>query len=115
MEAVFQITSGERDAQSAMLGQLRNLLRYTDETNTRVAVEVVVHGQAWTMLLAVDNPQAAGVQELHQRGIRFLICRNTMNSHQLELSLLFPFVEVIPAGVVHLIMRQQEGWGYIRG
>lgn len=114
MQVVFQITSAASDAQLAMLGQLHNLLQYTDERKTRIAVEVVVHGHAWNLLLAAQNPLSEKVQVLHTRSVRFLICQNTLNSRQLPLEQLLPFVEVVPAAIAHLIERQQEGWAYIK-
>ncbi|MEZ2442712.1 DsrE family protein [Chitinophaga sp. RCC_12] len=114
MQVVFQITSGERDAQLSMLGQLNNLLHYTSERQTRVAIEVVVHGHAWNLLLPESHPFPEKIASLQGRSVRFLICQNTLNSRQLAADQLFPFVEVVPAAIAHLIERQQEGWAYIR-
>jgi len=114
MQVVFQITSGERDAQLSMLGQLNNLLHYTSERQTRVAIEVVVHGHAWNLLLPESHPFPEKIVSLQGRSVRFLICQNTLNSRQLAADQLFPFVEVVPAAIAHLIERQQEGWAYIR-
>ncbi|SEW57263.1 DsrE family protein [Chitinophaga arvensicola] len=114
MQVVFQITSAASDAQLAMLGQLHNLLQYTDAQKTRIAIEVVVHGQAWNLLLAAENPLADKVAVLYSRSVRFLICQNTLNSHQLPVAQLLSFVAVVPAAVAHLVERQHEGWAYIR-
>jgi uncharacterized protein len=114
MQVVFQITSGERDAQLSMLGQLNNLLNYTNERKTRIAIEVVVHGHAWNLLLPGGHPFPEKVSALHGQSVRFLICRNTLNSHQLAADQLLPFVEVVPAAIAHLVERQQAGWAYIR-
>ena len=114
MQVVFQITSGEQHAQLSMLGQLNNLLNYTGERETRIAVEVVVHGHAWNLLLAEGHPFPEKITALHDRSVRFLICRNTLNGHQLAVEKLFPFVEVVPAAIAHLVERQHQGWAYIR-
>lgn len=114
MQVVFQITSGEQDAQLSMLGQLNNLLKYSDDKQTRIAVEVVVHGHAWNLLLADGNPLSERVRVLHGRSISFIICQNTLNSRQLQPGQLLPFVKVVPAAIAHLIERQQAGWAYIR-
>lgn len=114
MQVVFQITSGEQHAQLSMLGQLNNLLNYTDESETRIAIEVVVHGHAWNLLLADGHPFPEKITALQERSVRFLICRNTLNSRQLTTAQLFPFVEVVPAAIAHLVERQHQGWAYIR-
>lgn len=110
-QVVFQITSSEVAAHQSMLGQLHNLLQYFEE---KVQVEVVVHGAAWPLLLSAGNPLAEKVTVLHQRGVQWLICRNTLDSHQLEMELLLPFTRVVAAGVGHLVERQAQGWAYIK-
>ncbi|MBO9729881.1 MAG: DsrE family protein [Chitinophaga sp.] len=114
MQVVFQITSGEQEVQLAMLGQLHNLLQQAAATETRIVVEVVVHGQAWNLLLKEGNPLAEKVQSLQDRAVKFLICRNTLNSRQLQITQMLPLTGEVPAGIFHLISRQQEGWAYIR-
>jgi intracellular sulfur oxidation DsrE/DsrF family protein len=115
MQVVFQITSGEQDVQLSMLGQLHNLLQEAASTQTRIGIEVVVHGHAWNLLLTDGNPLAEKVEALQQRSVKFLICRNTLNGRQLQTSQLLPLTEIIPAGVFHLVKRQQvDGWAYIR-
>ncbi|WP_343746167.1 DsrE family protein [Chitinophaga sp.] len=114
MQVIFQITSAAADAQKALLGQLHNLLQYYHEQQSRITVEVAVHGDAWPLLLTADNPFADKVKELHARSVRWLICRNTINGRQLNTDQLLPFVEVVPAAVAHLVERQAAGWSYIR-
>ncbi|WP_291906598.1 DsrE family protein [Chitinophaga sp. CB10] len=113
MQVVFQITSVEEEAHRAMLGQVRNLLRYAAGKGIAPRVEVVVHGGAWPLLTGGTETEA-GVRELAHDKVEWLICRNTMNSHQVTESQLLPFVKIVPAGVGHLVERQQEGWAYIR-
>ncbi|WP_143306358.1 DsrE family protein [Chitinophaga vietnamensis] len=114
MQVVFQITSAEADAHKAMLGQLFNLLADFNSRQQRIAVEVVVHGLAFPLLYHAPHPFAEKVVALQQQAVRWLICRNTMDSHDIKASQLFPFVEVVPAAIAHLVTRQHEGWAYIR-
>ncbi|SHM63498.1 hypothetical protein SAMN05444266_109271 [Chitinophaga jiangningensis] len=113
MQVVFQITSAGVDAHKAMLGQIRNLLTYAANKGQEIKIEVVVHGEAWPLLIpggAVEERVTA----LAQDKVEWLICSNTMNSHYLTESRLLPFVKMVPAGVGHLVERQMEGWAYIR-
>ncbi|MBV8251453.1 MAG: DsrE family protein [Chitinophaga sp.] len=114
MQVVFQITSTAEDAHKAMLGQLHNLLDYCRNQHKDIRIEVVVHGQAYGLLLRAEGPLVLRVQALAEQGVRWLICRNTLNGNDIKDSMLFPFVEVVPAGIAHLVERQQEGWAYIR-
>jgi len=115
MQVVFQITSGEQDVQLSMLGQLNNLLHEAEAGKKSIAVEVVVHGQAWNLLLPNGNPLSGKVQSLQERCVKFLVCQNTLNGRQLQVEQLLPRIEVVPAAIYHLVKRQQvDGWAYIR-
>ncbi len=114
MQVVFQITTSAEDAQKAMLGQLNNLLAYCGNNGKDIQVEVVVHGQAYGLLLREEGPFAQRVKVLAEQGVRWLICRNTLNGNNISEAMVFPFVGVVPAGIAHLVERQQEGWAYIR-
>ncbi|MCW3466468.1 DsrE family protein [Chitinophaga nivalis] len=114
MQVVFQITSGAPDASKALLGQLNNLLQYFSSRETRIAVEVVVHGDAWPLLLSHENPYTEKIMSLVAREVKWLICQNTLNSHQLDATQLFAFTAVVPAAVAHLVERQAAGWAYIK-
>ncbi|MBS0030182.1 DsrE family protein [Chitinophaga sp. 22321] len=115
MQVVFQITSADQDVQLSMLGQLHNLLHEAEAGKKSIAVEVVVHGQAWNLLLANANPLSGKVQSLQERSVKFLICQNTLNGRQLQVEQLLPGTEVVPAAIYHLVKRQQlDGWAYIR-
>ncbi|SKA29589.1 hypothetical protein SAMN04488128_103143 [Chitinophaga eiseniae] len=114
MQVIFQITAAAPEAQKALLGQLHNLLQYYHDRQSRITVEVAVHGDAYPLLFTADNPFAGKVEELHARSVSWLICQNTINGRQLKMDQLLPFVEVVPAAVAHLVERQAEGWAYIR-
>ncbi|TWF34846.1 hypothetical protein FHW36_11044 [Chitinophaga polysaccharea] len=114
MKVVFQITSGDADVQLSMLGQLHNLLAQAAIEQTSLEVEVVVHGQAWNLLLPTANPLAEKVRLLQERTVLFIICANTLRGREMQLTDLLPGIALVPAAIFHLVKRQQEGWAYIR-
>lgn len=52
--------------------------------------------------------------DLHGRGIRLLVCKNTLKQKNTPEESLPGHVETVPAAVVRLIVRQHEGWSYIK-
>ena len=42
------------------------------------------------------------------------MCRNTLTARGLSEADLHPQAEVVPSGVAHLVLRQAEGWAYLR-
>ena len=51
---------------------------------------------------------------LAKEGILFTACGNALKANQLNAEELYPFVEVVSAGVVELAKRQAEGYAYIK-
>lgn len=83
-------------------------------------VEVVAYGPGLKMLLP-NSPVAARIQNLaaNDGGINFAACGNTMKKmskktgKSVEL-LEFSNIKMVPAGVVHIMQRQDQGWHYIK-
>lgn len=111
-KVVFQITAADQEVQQAMIRQLFNLLAHFKEIG--VEVEVVVHGHAWPLLLSGNNSFLTDLQDLQEKGVKWLLCANTQKQQDLTTARLLPFVGIVPAGIGHLVERQQEGWAYIR-
>lgn len=111
-KVVFQVTTADQEVHQAMIRQLFNLLAHFKETG--VEVEVVVHGHAWPLLLSANNNFLTDLQGLQHKGVKWLLCANTQKQQDLTAAQLLPFVGIVPAGIGHLVERQQEGWAYIR-
>ena len=47
-------------------------------------------------------------------GIRIVACENTMKVQKLTRDDMLPSLEYVEAGVVELMIRQQEGYAYVR-
>lgn len=96
-----------------LLKNLQNLLRETDARSSRI--EVVANAEAVKLYRQAEHPGGADTaSELAGAGVRFTACRNALNGLGIEPEELFPFVQIVPSGVAELILRQQEGFAYIR-
>lgn len=76
-------------------------------------VEIVAYGPGLKMLKH-DSSVAAGLEEASRNGIRLKACNNSMNMSGTTRDELNHAVEVVPAGVVEIMERQREGYGYVR-
>lgn len=108
-KVVVQLSSEEVAVHKAMIKQLNNAMDALDQ----LEIEVVVHGLGIGFLLP-SSPVINSIEKLHKSGVTFLVCRNTLNDKKLERSDLFPGTNVIPSGVAHVIVRQAEGWSYLK-
>lgn len=108
-KVVMQLSSSDYGLHKAMLDQIVNLLNNLDD----LQIEVVIHGQAYPFLLE-NSLFNLHVQDLKEKNVHFLICKNTMHAHNLILNDLIQGVSIVQSGVAHLVKRQTEGWAYLK-
>ena len=46
--------------------------------------------------------------------IDFVICEGTMKRHNVDKSQIISGVKTVPDGILEIIEKQQDGWGYIK-
>jgi intracellular sulfur oxidation DsrE/DsrF family protein len=44
----------------------------------------------------------------------FLACENTIKEKQLDRTKVLPEAGYVAAGIIHIVVRQEEGWSYIK-
>lgn len=108
-KVVFQLSSNDTLVHKSLVKQLNNLLHALPDAT----IEVVAHGPG-IELLYKNAPLANNLEKLHAKGIVFLVCQNTLKEKQVDPTVLVPLCKIIPAGIAHIIIRQSEGWSYIK-
>jgi uncharacterized protein len=78
-----------------------------------VEIEIVAFGPGIYMLKA-DSVAKARLADAAKDGIKVLACENTMRNLKVSKDEIATSVGYVPAGVVHLMRRQAEGWAYLR-
>jgi uncharacterized protein len=63
---------------------------------------------------SLSSASAARIAELREKGVRFLLCNNSLTNLGLKQDELIEGCEVVPTGIVELIRLQQEGFAYIK-
>jgi len=99
----------EREKAALVLRNTKNLL----EDLAGVEVEVVAHADG-VEPLRTGSPQAALMAQLADRGVRFVVCENTLRSRNLSEKDFPGYVGTVPSAIVELVVRQAEGWHYLR-
>ena len=54
------------------------------------------------------------MRELNNKGVNFVGCNNSLNSLNLKKEDLINFVNIVPVGVLELIIKQEEGYAYVK-
>lgn len=107
---VFQVTDGDPARWNLVLNNVGNLRAAIGKD---ADIEVVAYGPAVT-LLKTDSPIAARISEAVQANVRVVACENTMANMQLTKAEMLRDVGYVPAGVVEVMRKQQQGYAYIR-
>ncbi|NUU06964.1 DsrE family protein [Leifsonia sp. C5G2] len=92
---------------------LRNISNLIDALEPGTEIELVVHGPAIGLLLP-GNPHTETVQAMQLRGLTIDACQNTLRSEHIAPERLIPDAVIVPSGIAHLVVRQREGWAYLR-
>ncbi len=79
----------------------------------KVEIEIVTYGPGIGML-KMDSPLANRIDESKKAGIAIVACQNTMKHMNLTDADMLPNTSYVPSGVVEILKRENEGYGYIR-
>jgi len=108
-KVVFQLSSNDEQVCKSLLKQIGNVTKELSE----IKMEIVTHGPGIELLL-LNTRFINLLEEKANRGVRFLVCRNTLIEKAITASEIISVAEIIPSGIAHLIVRQSEGWSYIK-
>lgn len=116
---VYHVTDGDKDVNfvKRSLGNVRNHLNAAGKDN--VEIRVVMNGDGLGILKhANKDPQIqASVDALKQAGVKFDVCRNTLNARKIDPKKDLYDVEdtdIVPSGVATAAKLQQMGYSYLK-
>jgi len=110
-KVVMQLNSADTSAWSGVIGNIRNFQKIWPG---KVEIEVVVHGKALNFLVASKSHLAADIEIMTKKGVVFNACENTMNKYGIKKDMLINTVGSVPSGVAELVLKQEEGWSYLK-
>lgn len=108
---VIQVSDAEPAKWNLALNNARNI--QTDLGSANVDIEIVAYGPGIGMLKS-DSVVGNRVEEAGKAGVKVVACENTMRAQKLTQADMLSGIGYVPAGVVALMQRQQQGWAYIR-
>lgn len=108
---VIQVSDNDPARWNLALNNAKNL--QSDLGADNVQIEIVAYGPGLAML-KTGSPVAPRIDESVLSGMTISACENTMANQKVTRDQILPGVAFVPAGVVEIMRRQQEGWTYIR-
>lgn len=108
---VVQVSESNPATWNLALNNIRNVQKDLGKDN--VEVEIVAYGPGIGMLKA-DSEVANRITEAADAGVKVVACENTMKGQKLTKDDMHPKIGYVPAGVVEIMQRQQQGYAYVR-
>jgi uncharacterized protein len=108
---VIQVSDGDPARWNLALNNAKNL--QSDLGAANVDIEIVAYGPGLSMV-KVGSPVAPRIDEVVLSGMKVAACENTMANQNVKRGEILPGVIFVPAGVVEIVRKQQEGWSYLR-
>lgn len=115
----LQISDDSAQKMNTVLNVAANISRYYSEKGEEIEIEIVAFNKGLHMLRSDTSPVKKRIGNFAQSmtNVSFMACGNTMKGmakKEGKKPELFEFAQVIPAGVVRLIERDEEGWTIVR-
>ena len=110
-KVVMQMSDGDAAKWNLALNNAKNL--QADLGAANVDIEIVAYGPGIGMLKA-DSVVGTRVDEAMASGVKVIACENTMRGQKLGKQDMWRGIDYVPAGVVEIMRKQQQGWAYIR-
>jgi uncharacterized protein len=107
---VWDMAAGDTAMHAGIMRQLNNVKRGWPDAQ----IEVVVHGKALDMLVTDKSTKPSAIKDLQARGVTFVACENTMRMRKVTKEQLLPGVNTVPMAIGELVLKQEEGWSYIK-
>ena len=105
------LTDGEAQRWNMALNNIRNL--QTELGAANVEVELVAYGPGINMLKA-DATTANRISDAIKSGVKVVACENSLKAMKVGKEDMHAEIGYVPAGVVEIMRKQQEGWAYLR-
>lgn len=97
-----------------LLANVNNLIQSMDQEP--ITIEVLANSEAVKLFVLNDitKDEHTSVQNLINKGVTFSLCNNSLRTNKIDPSLLIENVHIVPAGVKELMIKQHEGYAYIK-
>jgi intracellular sulfur oxidation DsrE/DsrF family protein len=108
---IFDFTKADTASFATMVRHAKNIMDMTGNAK----LEIVCHGPGLDMLVKDKTSIQKGIEELHEKfNVVFAACEVTMRRRGIEKSQLVAQAITVPAAILEISSKQQDGWSYIK-
>lgn len=97
-----------------LLANVNNMIH--DLKNQSITIEVLVNSEAVKFFIQneLNENDYSTIQNLMNNNVLFCLCNNSLLSNKIELNTLIPNISIVSSGVTELMLKQHEGYAYIK-
>ncbi len=110
-KVIVQVSDNDPTKWNLALNNVKNIQQDLGRDN--VDVEVVAYGPGLNML-KLESAVSTRVGDALGQGVKIMACENTMANTKVTKADMLPNIGYVNSGVVELMVKQQQGWSYIR-
>ena len=111
VKIVFDVTSSNTGVHESTMRHVKMMSKaYPDSM-----FEVVMYSGAYEMVVKDKSAVSDEMEALAKNNnVDFVVCQASLNRHEIDASQLVAGVRTVPDGILEIIQKQGEGWGYIK-
>jgi intracellular sulfur oxidation DsrE/DsrF family protein len=111
VKIVFDVTSKDTLTHQAVLRHINGMA----SSYPNSSFEVVVYGAAVSMFQKDKSTVSKDIETAStKKNVSFVVCEQAMKRHNIDKSQLLPGIVMVPDGILEIVTKQGEGWGYIK-
>jgi Uncharacterized conserved protein len=108
---VFDLTSRDTLDQKAVMRWVGEI----SKSNPEAQLEVVMYGKGFELVMP---EKSAFMTELNSAmknpNVSFKVCQAALKNNNVDKSRILADAHTVPDGIYEILMKQREGWGYIK-
>ena len=108
---VVQVSDSDPKKWNLALNNIKNVQDALGKD--KVDIALVVYGPGIDML-KLESAAGNRVNDAVAGGVKVVACENTMDAQKLTKADMLKSISYVPAGVIELMRKQQQGYAYIR-
>ena len=108
---VMQLSSNDTLVWKGLINNIKNMKNGWGDS---VLIEVVAHGPGIDFLTKGKTTQQERIAYFKSKGVVFIGCENTLTERKIPKENIIPEAGFVKMGVGEIIMKQEQGWSYIK-
>ena len=111
VKIVFDVTSKSTSVHESAIRHVQMMSKAYPDSK----FEVVMYSGAYEMVVKEKSQVSKQMEALaDNENVDFVVCQASLNRHKIEPSQLVSGVRAVPDGILEIIQKQEQGWGYIK-